>query len=60
MHASVGKYAIQKLLGKGATASVYLANDAFAGREVAIKVLDAMPANPEEARRAAPLSPRWR
>ena len=51
MHANIGKYAIQKLLGKGATASVYLANDAFAGREVAIKVLDGMPTDPEEARR---------
>ncbi|MEK6244914.1 MAG: serine/threonine-protein kinase [Pseudomonadota bacterium] len=52
MHAHIGKYAVQKLLGKGATGSVYLATDAFAGREVAIKVLDAMPNDPEEARRA--------
>jgi serine/threonine protein kinase len=52
MHASIGKYEIQKLLGKGATGSVYLASDAFAGREVAIKVMDAMPNDPEEARRA--------
>ena len=52
MHASIGKYEIQKLLGKGATGSVYLASDAFAGREVAIKVMDAMPKDPEEARRA--------
>ena len=51
MHPHIGKYEIQKLLGKGATGSVYLATDAFAGREVAIKVLDAMPADPEEARR---------
>src|SRR3974390_544533 len=51
MHASIGKYEIQKLLGKGATGSVYLASDPFAGREVAIKVLDAMPSDPEEARR---------
>ena len=51
MHASIGKYEVQKLLGKGATGSVYLASDAFAGREVAIKVLDAMPNDPEEARR---------
>ena len=47
MHASIGKYEIQKLLGKGATGSVYLASDAFAGREVAIKVLDAMPTHEE-------------
>jgi CRP-like cAMP-binding protein len=51
MHANIGKYEIRKLLGKGATGSVYLASDAFAGREVAIKVLDAMPSDPEEARR---------
>src|SRR6185369_2893753 len=52
MHSHIGKYEIQKLLGKGATGSVYLASDAFAGREVAIKVMDAMPQDPEEARRA--------
>ena len=52
MHATIGKYEIQKLLGKGATGSVYLATDAFASREVAIKVMDAMPSDPEEARRA--------
>jgi serine/threonine protein kinase len=51
MHSNIGKYAVQKLLGKGATGSVYLATDAFANREVAIKVLDAMPKEPEEARR---------
>ncbi len=51
MHAHIGKYEVQKLLGKGATGSVYLATDAFEGREVAIKVLDAMPQDPEEARR---------
>ena len=51
MHAHIGKYEVKKLLGKGATGSVYLAADAFAGREVAIKVLDALPAEPEEARR---------
>ena len=51
MHTHIGKYAVQKLLGKGATGSVYLATDAFANREVAIKVLDAMPKEPEEARR---------
>jgi len=52
MHAHIGKYEIQKLLGRGATGSVWLARDPFAGREVAIKVLDEMPDNPEEARRA--------
>jgi len=52
MHAHIGKYEIQKLLGRGATGSVWLARDPFAGREVAIKVLDEMPDNSEEARRA--------
>ncbi len=52
MHAHIGKYEIHKLLGRGATGSVWLARDPFAGREVAIKVLDEMPDNPEEARRA--------
>ena len=52
MYSHIGKYEIKKLLGKGATGSVYLAADAFASREVAIKVMDAMPNDPEEARRA--------
>ena len=52
MHGHIGKYEVQKLLGKGATGSVYLATDSFASREVAIKVMDAMPNDPEEARRA--------
>ena len=52
MQSHIGKYEVQKLLGKGATGSVYLATDAFASREVAIKVMDAMPNDPEEARRA--------
>ena len=52
MHATIGKYALQRLLGKGATGSVWLATDPFASREVAIKVLDEVPSDPEEARRA--------
>src|SRR5258706_8478408 len=52
MHAHIGKYEVKKLLGKGATGSVYLASDAFASREVAIKVMDAMPSDPEDARPA--------
>jgi hypothetical protein len=52
MHSHIGKYEIRRLLGKGATGSVYLATDEFAAREVAIKVLDDIPTNPEEARRA--------
>jgi serine/threonine protein kinase len=51
MYSHIGKYEVKKLLGKGATGSVYLATDAFAGREVAIKVLDALPHDPEESRR---------
>ena len=52
MHTHIGEYELRKLLGKGATGSVYLANDPFEQREVAIKVLDAVPPDPEEARRA--------
>ena len=33
----VGKYDIQKMLGKGATGTVYLAKDTFTGKEVALK-----------------------
>jgi len=51
MHANIGKYEIRGLLGKGATGSVYLASDPFERRDVAIKVLDAMPDDPEEAKR---------
>ena len=52
MHSHIGKYEVRKLLGRGATGSVWLASDPFNGREVAIKVLDEMPHDPEEARRA--------
>ena len=37
----IGKYQIIKELGRGATSAVYLANDAFAGRKVAIKLVRA-------------------
>jgi len=47
----VGKYEIRKLLGRGATGSVYLAIDPFAQREVALKVQDTAADDPEEARR---------
>jgi|GEM_PF-419900 len=47
----IGKYEIRRLIGKGATGSVYLGHDAFAQRDVAVKVLDSLPADPEEARR---------
>jgi len=36
----IGKYEIVKELGRGATSRVYLGHDAFADREVAIKVFD--------------------
>jgi hypothetical protein len=52
MYSHIGKYEVQKLLGKGATGSVYLATDPFERRQIAIKVLDAVPNDPEEARRA--------
>ena len=35
----VGRYQIVKELGAGATSKVYLANDPFAGRQVALKVV---------------------
>ena len=36
----VGKYDVQKLLGKGSTGTVYLAIDTFTGREVALKTIE--------------------
>ena len=51
MLSKVGKYEVKKLLGKGATGSVFLAVDPFAQREVAIKVLEKLSNDPEEARR---------
>ncbi|QRJ63256.1 protein kinase [Azospira restricta] len=35
----IGKYEVQRTLGKGATATVYLCRDPDAGREVAVKVI---------------------
>jgi serine/threonine protein kinase len=46
----VGKYEIRRLLGEGATGSVYLAADPFAQREVALKVMRKLPPDPEAAR----------
>ena len=36
----VGKYEVIKLLGKGATGTVYHAKDSFSGREVALKTIE--------------------
>ena len=38
MRRKLGKYELIRKLGRGATSTVYLARDAFAGRDVAIKV----------------------
>jgi len=51
MLSHVGKYEVKQLLGKGATGSVYLAIDPFGQREVAIKVLEKLSNDPEEARK---------
>ena len=47
----IGKYEIKRLLGEGATGSVYLAADPFRQRDVALKVMKKLPANPDAARR---------
>jgi serine/threonine protein kinase len=47
----IGKYEIKRLLGEGATGSVYLAGDPFGQRDVAVKVMKKLPADPEAARR---------
>ncbi len=36
----IGKYDVLKVLGKGATGTVYLAKDPFSGMEVALKTID--------------------
>ena len=37
----IGKFQLRKVLGKGASGTVYLALDTFSGQDVALKVLDA-------------------
>jgi serine/threonine protein kinase len=37
----IGKYPVEKLLGEGATSEVYLCNDPFATRRVAVKLVSA-------------------
>jgi eukaryotic-like serine/threonine-protein kinase len=49
--ARIGKYEIKRLLGEGATGSVYLAADPFGQRDVAVKVMKKLPPDPEAARR---------
>src|SRR5213596_3705274 len=51
MLSRVGKYEVKSFLGKAATGSVYLAADPFGQRDVAIKVLEKLSLDPEEARR---------
>jgi serine/threonine protein kinase len=36
----IGKYEIQRAIGKGATGMVYLARDTFTGKEVALKTIE--------------------
>lgn len=36
----LGKYELTRQIGEGATGKVYLALDTFAGREVAVKLID--------------------
>src|SRR5229473_5359644 len=40
MELHIGKYEVQKVLGKGATGTVYLAKDPFSGKEIALKTID--------------------
>ncbi|MGE0874827.1 MAG: serine/threonine protein kinase, partial [Burkholderiales bacterium] len=40
MNRRIGKFELQRQLGKGACGTVYLAHDTFSGSEVALKVLD--------------------
>jgi serine/threonine protein kinase len=47
----IGKYEVKKLLGKGATGSVYLAADPFAQREVALKVMERLSSDADIARK---------
>jgi serine/threonine protein kinase len=47
----IGKYEIKRQLGKGATGTVYLAADPFRQTDVAIKVMEKLPSDPDAARR---------
>ena len=47
----IGKYEIRRQLGRGATGTVYLAADPFRQADVAIKVMEKLPADADAARR---------
>src|SRR5690348_9263124 len=47
----IGKYPIIREIGRGATSVVYLARDAFANREVAIKVIKKQPVEDTDLKR---------
>jgi serine/threonine protein kinase len=47
----IGKYEIKRELGRGATGTVYLAADPFRQADVAIKVMEKLPAEADAARR---------
>jgi eukaryotic-like serine/threonine-protein kinase len=47
----IGKYQIKRELGKGATGTVYLAADPFRQTDVALKVMEKLPSDPDAARR---------
>jgi len=51
MPESIGKYRIARLIGKGATGTVYLAADPFSQRDVALKVMETKPDADVEAAR---------
>ena len=46
----IGKYEIKRLLGEGATGSVYLAADPFGQRDVALKLMKSVPGEGRSAR----------
>ncbi len=49
MQTQVGKYELKKLLGKGASGKVYLALDTYAGKDVALKIIDSQVLSDAEA-----------
>ena len=47
----LGKYELKAVLGKGASGTVYRAADPFSQREVALKVMEQLSSDPNEARK---------